>query len=128
MKQIKPFNPEFKPKLQCVLCIQYPIQVEQQLVEALINLGSEINVMNPDFMKKLGLQIQKTKIIAQNIESSKLDTFSMVIALFSVKDQEKKSRLFKETFLLADIDIDITLDISYLTLSNVKINIIGCYI
>ena len=42
----------------------------------------------------------------------------MVISSFSIKEKEKKSCFFKEIFLLADISIDITLEMSFLNTSN----------
>ena len=52
----------------------------------------------------------------------------MVIASFSIKDKEEKSRFFEETFLLADISIDIALGIPFFTLSNVEIDFVNCHI
>ena len=40
--------------------------------------------MNLAYAKKLGLQIRKTDINAQNIDGSSLDTFRIVIASFQV--------------------------------------------
>ena len=91
-------------------------------------MGNEINVMNLDFAKKFGLRIRKTKIGAQKIDGSKLDTFVIVIALFSIKNIEKKSRVFKELFLLADISMDIVLSIFFIILNNVKIDSVSCHI
>ena len=48
----------------------------------------------------------------------------MVIALFFMENKEERSYFFEETFLLADINIDIILGISFLTLSNVKIDFV----
>lgn len=44
------------------------------------------------------------------------------ICIFFVGKQEKKSNFLKKSFLLADISRNIVLDISFLTLSNVKID------
>ena len=52
----------------------------------------------------------------------------MVIALFSMEDKEKKSHFFEETFLLANISMNIALEMFFFTLSNVKINFIDCQI
>ena len=46
---------EPKPKLQRVSYILYLIQVKQQFVEILIDLGSKVNTINLDFAKKLDL-------------------------------------------------------------------------
>ena len=84
--------------------------------------------MNPDFAKKLGLWVCKTKVNVPKIDDSKLDTFDIVIASFSITYKKRRSCFFVETFLLADISIDIALGISFLTLSNVEINFLDCHI
>lgn len=97
-------------------------------MQNLVDLGSKINVMNPNFAKKLGLQVCKTKISAQKINGSKLNTFCMVIAFFSVKDKDKKSCFLEEKFLLADMNMDITLGMLFLILSKVEIVFVDCHI
>lgn len=84
--------------------------------------------MNPDFVKKLNLRICDTKIGIQKIDISKLDNFSMVIASVLMKDKKEKSHFFDETFWFANISIDIILDMCFFTLSNIEIDVIGCYI
>ena len=51
-------------------------------IRALINLGSKVNAMPPVYAKQLGLQVQKTDIEAQKIDSSLLRIFGIVIAGF----------------------------------------------
>lgn len=124
-KPLKPILvpiPKSKSKLKCVSYIKYLIGVKQQLVEALINSDSEVNVINQDFTKKLVLEIYKTKVDAQKIDSLKLDTFGMVITSFSIEDKERRSRFFDKQFLLADINMDITLGILFLTFSNIEMD------
>ena len=65
-----------------VPCIYYPIQFQEKQVRALLNSGSKVNVMNPDYAWKLGLKIRKTNVGAQKIDGSTLETFEMVIADF----------------------------------------------
>ena len=79
-------------------------------------------------MKKLGLQIRKTKVNTQKIDGSQLDIFSIVIALFSIGNKEGRSHFFEEKFLLANISIDIVLGIPFFTMSNVEIDFVNCHI
>lgn len=58
----------------------------------------------------------------KEIDGNRLKTPGMTINFFLINEKEKKSRFFKETFLLVDINIDIVFRISYLTLSNIMIN------
>ena len=120
--------PEHKPELQCIFYILYPIQVKKQLVEALIDSDSEVNMMNQAFARKLGLRVYKTKINTPNINSSKLDNFGIVIAFFLMENKKRKFRFFEKTFLLANISMDIALGIPSLTLSNVKVDFVDLYI
>ena len=50
--------------LDCVSYIYYPVQFrkDKKIIWALINSGSKFNAMTPAYVKKLGLQTQKTDI------------------------------------------------------------------
>lgn len=87
-------------------------------------MSSKVNVINPEFAKKLGFRVHKIKVGAQKIDGSKLDIFDMVIASFLVEYKEKKYHFFKKTFLLTDISMNITLKMLFFTLSNVKIDLV----
>lgn len=47
--------------------------------------------------------------------------FEIVLARFQVKDKFERARFFQETFLLANISMEIVLGMLFLTLSNVNI-------
>lgn len=49
------YIPKLESDLHYISYILYSTQVEKQLVEALIDLSSEINTMNLNFAKKLDL-------------------------------------------------------------------------
>ena len=89
-------------------------------------MSSEKNATYLDLSQKLGLQIQDI-IVGQKIYSSKPNNFDMIITFFFIKDKERRSCFFEETFLLDDIKIDVALEISFLLLNNVKINFVGQY-
>lgn len=111
-------------KLQWISYNNYLIQFNKQLVRAFIKFGNEINEIQSSFVKKPSFHIWKIDIRAYKIDSSTLKTFGIVIASFLVNDKKKKSQFFEMTGLLADISIDIALEISLLTLSNTKVNFI----
>ena len=50
--------------LDQVPCIHYPFQFrkDKEVIKALINSDSKVNVMTPAFAKQLGLQVWKTDI------------------------------------------------------------------
>ena len=77
-----------------VPCIHYPVRFQEEQVRALLNSGSEVNAMNPDYAWKLGLKIRKTNIGAQKIDGSALETFGMVIADFQGEDKASRPRFF----------------------------------
>lgn len=109
-------------KLQQVPYIYYPAQFGKISVEVLIDLSSEINIINPSFARKLSLSICKIDMGTQKIDSSRLKTLEIMIISFQVDDKNRKSRFFEEIFLLCDISIDIAFGILFLTLSNVEVN------
>ena len=73
--------------LQRVPCIRYPVQFQQEGVQALLDSGSEVNAMTPAYAEKLGLTTRKTDVSAQKIDSSTLVTYEMVIPGLSVQDR-----------------------------------------
>lgn len=94
-------------------------------MQAFIDLSSKVNAIYLDIAKEFSLKIQNTGSDAQKINSSKLDTFSMVEAFFSIEDNEKRSHFFEESFILTDISIYIVLKMLFFTLNNVKIDFVS---
>lgn len=56
-----------------------------------------------------------------NFDTHRLKTWEMIIASFWVDNRGEKSRFFKKTILLADISMDVALQMLFLTLTNIKI-------
>lgn len=98
------------------------MQINKQLVRAFVKFGNEVNEIQSSFVKKPSFHIWKIDVRADKIDSSMLKTFGIVIASFLVNDKKKKSQFFEMTGLLADISIDVVLEILFLTLSNTKVN------
>ena len=110
------------------MCIRYPVRFrrkndedEDKDVRALIDLGSEVNAMHPAYATKLSLHTRKIDIGVQKINGSHLDTFGIVIAECSVKDKLGRVQFFQETFLLANISLEVILRMLFLTLSKADI-------
>ena len=108
---------------ECVLCIWYPVwfKKDQNNTQALIDLDSQVNAMNPAYTKKLGLRVRQTDLRAQKIDGSHLETFGMAIASFLLQDKLGKVWFFQETFLVADTQIKVVLGMLFLTLGNADI-------
>ena len=79
----------------------------------------------PTFILKLGLSIRTIDVGAQNIDSTMLDTFGMVIAAFSVRDKANQVRFFEETFLVANVSPEIVFGMPFFTLSDADVDFLG---
>ena len=105
-----------------VPCIHYLVRFQEEQVRALLDSGSKVNAINPDYARKLGLKIRKTNIGAQKIDGSALETFGMVIADFQVEDKASRPRFFQETFLVADTKFEVILGMPFLKISNADVS------
>ncbi len=106
--------------LQWVLCIWYLVRFqESQLIKALIDSGSEINIITLAYVVELGFTIWKTSVGAQKIDSSPLETHNMTSARFLLQNSLGRFQFFEETFLLANTSIEVVLGMTFLALSNV---------
>lgn len=76
------------------------------------------------YVAKLDLTRQKIDVGAQKIDSSTLITYRIVIARFSVKDKLEKIWFFEITFVLANINIEVVLEMFFLNLFNANIWVI----
>lgn len=55
---------------------------DQEEMLALIDSGSEINIMSPTYISKLGLKVCPTHVGAQKVNGSIFKMFGMVLASF----------------------------------------------
>ena len=114
---------EDEVSLERVLCVHFPLHFQQDTADvgALIDSGSEVNAMKPAYVSKLGLRVHYTNVGAQKIDGSILQIFGTVLANFQVEDKLGGTRLFQETFLLANISAKVVLGIPFLTFSNADV-------
>ena len=49
-------------------------------------------------------------------------TYKIVVFTFSILNKDNKKRFFKESFLLANVKLDIVLKMLFLIMSNVDVN------
>ncbi len=78
--------------------------------------------MSQDFAYQLSLKIRKTNIRDQKIDGTTLKTYRMIVSIFSVWDKDDRERFFEESFLLADVKLDLVLRILFLTMSNTNVD------
>ena len=74
--------------------------------------------MHLAFVKRLGLVIQTTNVGTQKINGTTLETYKMMILVFSVIDQVDKVTFFEKTFLVANVSPDMVFGIPFLSLSD----------
>ena len=54
-----------------------------------------------------------------------LDTFKMVVAVFSVTDKANQVKFFEETFLVTNVSLEVVFIMPFLTLSDTDVNFLG---
>ena len=108
-------------ELERVSCIWYPITFKDQ-TKALLDLRNKVNAISKAFAYQLGLTIWKTNIRAQKIDGTTLETYGIVVSIFSILDKDGRKRFFEESLLLADVKPDIVFGMPFLTMSNTDID------
>ncbi len=84
-------------ELERVPCIQYSVTFKDQ-TEALLGSGSEVNTMSQVFAYQLCLKICKTNVRAQKIDGTTMETYKMVVSIFSILDKNDRERFFEKSF------------------------------
>ena len=114
--------------LEHVSYIHYPVQfkdMDKTSVQTLINSESEVNIIYPSFANQLGLLIKPIDVRAQKIYGTMLDTHEIIVAAFLIVDKANQIRFFEETFLVANVSLEIVFGILFLTLSSTGIDFLG---
>lgn len=108
-------------KLEQVPYIQYFVTFKDQ-IKALLDPGSVDNTISQAFTHSLGLKLWKTNIRAENIDNTTMETYEMVVSIFSVSDKDDRERFFEESFLLADVKPDVVFEMPFLAMNNIDID------
>ena len=113
--------------LAWVAYIWYPIIFWKKSfsMSTLFNSGNKVKAIHSTFAQELGLFIRPTDIGAQKIDNITLGTYGMIVAVFSVTDKANWVRFFEKIFLLANINPEVVLGMSFLTLSGADVNFLG---
>lgn len=110
--------------MQQVFCIQYLInfpKAQLEKIQAIIDSVSKINAMTLVYANWLSLEIRPTNVCTQKIDDLALKIYGMVIAGFLVHNKLGKVQFFKETFILIDTNMEMVLEMLFLSLSNVNV-------
>ena len=116
---------KYPKNLAQVPCNRYLINFGNKSASVFFDLGSQVNAVYLTFSKKLSFSMRPTDIGVQKIVGSMLDIFRMVLTSFSVIDKANQVRFFEETFLMANVSLEIVLGIPFLTLSSADIDFLG---
>ena len=117
--------------LERVMCIQYLIAFLGAVIQngsalnhmsILFDSDSKVNAIHPAFAEKLGFVVQTTNIGGQKMDSTTLETYRMMVAVFSVINQANRVKFFEEIFLVANVSPDVIFGMHFLTLSGVDVN------
>lgn len=73
------------------------------------------------YTSKLSLSVRYIDVKAEKIDNSTIETFKIVLVSFQVEDKLKKTRFFEKIFLLANINMELILEVLFLILSNANI-------
>ena len=110
-----------KEKLEQIPYIQY-LMIFKNQIKTLLDSKNKVNAISQVYAHQLGFKTRKTNIRAHKIDNTTLKTYEIIVFIFSVLDKDGKERFFEESFLLADVKLDIVLEIFFLTISNVNID------
>ena len=108
-----------------VPCIWYPITFKKKSVLALLDLCSEVNAIYPTLAQELGLPIRPMDVRVQKIDGTMLDTYGIVVTTFSVTDKANQVKFFEETFLVANVSLEIVLKMPFFTLNGADVDFLG---
>ena len=116
-----------KEALECVTYIYYQVLFKKNKaqVQALINLGSEVNATHLIFAKQLGLSIRPTDFGVQKIDNITLNTYEMMLAVLLVKNRANQLKFFEEIFLVASVSPEVVFRILFLILSGANVDFSG---
>lgn len=107
--------------LERFFCIYYPFWLKKNKMQAFIDLSSKFNAKTLTYAAKLGLKVCLTDIRAQKINSSTFETFEIELASFRVENNFNKPWFFQKSFLLANINVDVVLEMFFVSFSNANI-------
>ena len=92
---------------------------------ALFDLSSKVNAIYLTFAKELSFSIRLIDVRAYKIDGITLNTFGIVVTVFSVTDKANRVRFFEETFLVTIVSLKVVLEILFLTLSGADIDFLN---
>ena len=108
--------------LEVAPCIEYEITHAKETAKALIDSGSEVNLISRAYANICALTVLHSSVSLEAINHQQVMTHGMGLLVFGVTDQLGQQRFFEETFLIADIPHNIVLGMPFLQLANPDID------
>lgn len=109
-------------ELEQELCIRYPVIFNDQ-TEIWLDLENKVNAMSQAFAYSFGLKIRKINVRAKKIDGTSLGIYEMVVSTFFMSDINDRERFFEDSFVLADVRLDIVVKMPFLTMSNTDVEL-----
>ena len=108
-----------------VPCIRYSINFRKKSMSALLDPGSGVNAVHLAFAKELRLPIRPTDVRAQKINGTTLETYAIIVSVFLVENKANQVNFFEETFLVANVSLEVVLGMLFFTLSGTNVDFLG---
>ena len=84
-----------------------------------------MNAIYRTFAKQLGLLIRPTDVEEQKIDGTILNIYGLVVAAFSVVDKANRVKFFEETFLVANVSLELVFGMLFLALRGTNVDFFG---
>lgn len=113
-----------KVVLKRILYIHYLFRFcknKKNKIQVLIDSGSEVNAIISTYVAKPGPKFCCINIKAEKINGSIFNIFGIILTSFQVENKLGRVCFFKEIFLLADMSMELALEMFFLTFSNTNI-------
>lgn len=94
-------------------------------VLALFGLGNKLIAIYLTFTLELRLPIRPTDIKAQKIDGNMLDIYRIIVTVFLVFKKANWVKFFEEIFLIANVSLEVILEMLFFTLSTADINFLN---
>lgn len=88
----------------------------------LLNSKSKVNIIHTTFAKKLGFSIRLIDVRTQKINDIILDTYGMIVTVFSVTNKANKVKFFKETFVVANVSPELVFGMLFFFLNGANVD------
>lgn len=95
-------------------------------VKALIDFNNKIHIITCIYILRLDISIQKTDVKVLKFDRIFFKIFEIVIAIFQIKNKLEYFFFFQKSFLLANTNINLILELLFLFFTNENIIFIYC--